>query len=243
MLEKVFEPTLPKWSTVLGVAAVEQPIYAGSRRYRIEAGPVIDIRYYDIAFASVGEGLGVNLLRGETYRAGVAVGYDLGRRVQDDYSHLHGLGDIRPAPMIKLFGSWVLSKQFPMDLRADVREIVGRGAHEMLADVDAFMPLPGSSKTFVMFAGPSITFANGLYTQKTFGVSAAQSAASGYRTFDAHGGANAIGLGFSATRFITPHWLINSDLAVNRLLGGARDSPITQTQVANLFEITTSYRW
>src|SRR5665213_1089684 len=68
MLEKVFEPTLPKWSTVLGVAAVEQPIYAGSRRYRIEAGPVIDIRYYDIAFASVGEGLGVNLLRGETYR-------------------------------------------------------------------------------------------------------------------------------------------------------------------------------
>jgi len=32
-------------------------------------GPVIDVRYQDLAFASVGEGIGVNVIRGDNYRA------------------------------------------------------------------------------------------------------------------------------------------------------------------------------
>src|ERR1700685_4191763 len=55
ILQKVFMPELPKWREVAGLAVLEQPIYEGARGYRVEVGPVIDIRYYDIAFASVGE--------------------------------------------------------------------------------------------------------------------------------------------------------------------------------------------
>jgi outer membrane scaffolding protein for murein synthesis (MipA/OmpV family) len=242
ILDKLFEPNQPTWHVVLGGAVASEPRYGGARVYWVSLGPVIDIRYRDIAFASVGEGLGWNIWHGDKSRAGIAIGYDLGRPVSDDYHHLRGLGDINPAPVIKVFGSFVISKEFPLILRADVRRVVG-GASGLLGDLEAFMPLPGSSRTFIMFAGPSITFASRQYTQRVFGVSAAQASDSAYRVYHAYGGVQSAGLGFSATRFITPHWLINTDMAWNHLLGSASDSPITQSAVQGTLELSTEYRW
>jgi len=174
----------------------------------------------------VGEGIGLNFIRGENYRIGFAAGYDLGRRESDDLNNLKGLGNIEVAPVFKLFGSYVVSKQFPLVMRADVRRIVG-GADGWVGDVEAYLPLPGSSQKLIMFAGPSVTFADHRHMQTTFGVDESQAEASGYPLFDAHGGINAVGFGFSATRFLSKRWLVNANLAVNRLLGSARDSPFT----------------
>ena len=113
VLERMFEPNLPDWRVVLGAGAEAKPLYDGAQLSRVQGGPVINIRYNDIAFVSVGEGVGVNVLRGENYRAGVVLGYDLGRRVEDDIGHLHGLGDIGRAPAVKLFVSYAISKEFP----------------------------------------------------------------------------------------------------------------------------------
>ena len=242
VLQKLFEPDLPKWRVVLGAGAEVQPLYDGARPYRTRAGPVINILYRDVAFASVGEGLGVNFVRGDNYRAGVALGYDLGRRVSDDLTHLRGLADIGRAPVVKLFGSYVISKEIPLVLRADVRQIIG-GADGLLGDLEAYVPLPGSSRKFVMFAGSSITFADHRYSQKLFGITTAQALASGYPDYDAHAGANAVGLGFSATGFITKHWLINADLALNHLLGSASNSPITQSSVQRVLALSVEYKW
>ena len=242
ILEKLYEPNLEQWRVVLGGAVVAMPRYDGGLVYRVTPAPVIVILYQDLAFASVGEGIGVNLLHGERYDAGVSVGYDLGRPMSDDYRHLHGLGDISAAPVLKLFASYVVSKAFPLVLRADARRVVG-GADGLLGDLEAFMPLPGSSQKFVMFAGPSITFANRQYMRKVFGVSAVQAADSSYQVYDAHGGNMAVGLGFSASRFITPHWLVNADLAWNCLRGSAADSPITQTGIQGVVEVSSAYRW
>ena len=66
---------------------------------------MINVRYKDLWFASVGEGLGVNLLHGDHYRGGLAITYDLGRLEENDISHLHGLGDINRAPAVKAFMS------------------------------------------------------------------------------------------------------------------------------------------
>ena len=242
MLEKLFEPTVPDWRVVLGAAAAYKPLYDGAMLYRTQGGPVINVRYRDLAFASVSEGLGFNLLVGDKYRAGVAHAYDLGRRVSDDYTHLRGLGDISRAPAIKAFASYVISKQFPLVMRTDVRQMIG-GADGLQGDVGIYMPLPGSSKKLVMFAGPSITFADRLYEQKVFGVSSAQALASRYSNYQAHAGMNVAGMGFSATRFITEHWLINVDGAYDRLLGSAADSPITQRKSQRVFALSVDYTW
>jgi outer membrane scaffolding protein for murein synthesis (MipA/OmpV family) len=242
VLERLFKPDLPEWRVVLGAAAEAKPLYDGAELSRVEGGPVINIRYRDIAFVSIGEGVGVNLLRGDHYRAGILLGYDLGRRVSDDIGHLHGLGDIGRAPTVEAFASYAISKEFPLVLRGDVRQIVG-GADGLVADLGAYMPLPGSSRKLIMFAGPSITYADHRYLQKEFGVTPAQALASGYPIYDVHAGSDAVGVGFSVTRFITDHWLINMDTAVNHLLGSARDSPITQRTVQRALALSFAYTW
>jgi outer membrane scaffolding protein for murein synthesis (MipA/OmpV family) len=240
VLQRLFEPNLPEWRIVVGAGEEVRPLYDGSRPYRGEAGPVFNIRYYDYAFASTGEGLGVNFLMGDNYRAGIAMAYDLGRRVSDYESHLHGLGDIDPAPVVKLFGSYVISKKFPLVLRADIRQFVG-GGDGALGDVSAYMPLPGSSKKLMMFAGPSVTFADHLYLQREFGVNATQALASGYPQYESHPGIEAVGLGFSATRFITDHWLVNVDAAVNHLHGSAAQSPVTERTGQRVLAVSIAY--
>jgi outer membrane scaffolding protein for murein synthesis (MipA/OmpV family) len=241
-LYKLFQPDRPEWTVFTGLAAEPRPLYEGSATYRVLAGPVIDIRYQDIAFASVGEGLGVNLIRGENYRAGVAIGYDLGRLAREDLTHLKGMGDISAAPVAKLFGSYVISKSFPLVLRADLRQFVG-GADGLAADFGAYMPLPGSSEKLALFAGPSVTFADRLHMQTLFGVDPNQARASGYADYQAHGGANSVGFGFSATRFIGSRWLVDVELAANRLLGSAAESPITQTTLQGVVVLSCAYKW
>jgi outer membrane scaffolding protein for murein synthesis (MipA/OmpV family) len=152
------------------------------------------------------------------------------------------MGDIPVAPVAKVFGTLVLSKKFPLILRMDARQILG-GANGAVADVGVYMPLPGSSKKFVMFAGPSITYATHRYLQSEFGVTAAQSLASGHPVFDPHAGENAVGVGFSATRFITDHWLLNIDAALSKLKGSPDVSPITERSTQRELAISIDYQW
>lgn len=241
-LEKLFEPKVPDWRVVLGAAVEDKPLYDGASLTRTFGGPVVNIRYKDLAFASVGEGIGLNLIHGDHYRGGLAVAYDLGRLESNDIEHLHGLGNIDRAAALKAFVSYAISKSFPMVLRADVRQIIG-GADGMVADFDAYLPLPGSSRRLIMFAGPSFTYADHRYLQKEFGVTTAQSIASGYPVYEVHAGSDAAGFGFSATGFVTEHWFINLDAAVNRLLGSAAESPITQKTTQHVVVLSLAYAW
>jgi outer membrane scaffolding protein for murein synthesis (MipA/OmpV family) len=242
ILANLFEPHLPKWRFIVGPSAQLQPLYDGARSYHLQAGPLIDVRYRNIAFFSVGEGLGVDLLRATHFRAGVALGYDLGRPVDEDSTRLRGLGSISAAPVAKIYSSIVLARKLPLVLRVDVRQFIG-GAGGAVADVGAYVPLPGSSRRFVMFAGPAITFANHRYLQREFGVTAAQALASGYARFDARAGASTEGVGFSATGFLNKHWLVNVEGALSRLLGSARDSPIIQRRTQRVVSLAVGYSW
>jgi outer membrane scaffolding protein for murein synthesis (MipA/OmpV family) len=152
------------------------------------------------------------------------------------------MGDIPRAPVAKLFASYVLSKKFPLILRTDVRQLMG-GANGTVGDVGIYMPLPGSGKKFVMFAGPSITLATHRYLQGEFGVTPAQSLASGHPAFDPHSGTDAVGVGFSATRFLTDHWLLNLDSALNRLKGPPDVSPITERRTQRVLALSINYLW
>jgi outer membrane scaffolding protein for murein synthesis (MipA/OmpV family) len=240
ILEQLFGQ-VPEWREILGVAASLEPVYEGSRAYRLSAGPVINLYYRDIAFVSVGEGIGVNLIHARHFRAGVAVGYDLGRPTSSDL-HLRGLPDIDPAAVPKVFAEWALSRYFPLVLRADVRRII-RHDDGYVGDAEAYVPLPGSSKRFVMFAGAGLTFADRSHTQELFGITPPQAQSSGLPVFAAHGGPIAEGAGFSATLFITQHWLMNMDAAVSRLLGSASRSPIAERRLQRALDVATAYQW
>jgi outer membrane scaffolding protein for murein synthesis (MipA/OmpV family) len=243
VLARLFEPDLPKWRVILGAAAQVQPAYDGSRAYRVEGGPVVNIRYRDIAFLSTGEGLGFNFMRGDHYQVGVAAAYDLGRQEKEDYANLRGMGDISAAPVAKIYASWVLSRKFPLIMRVDVRQFIG-GAEGVVGDAGVYLPLPGSSKTFVMFAGPSITLADKHYMQTLYGVTPAQSAASGHRVYDIpHAGTAAAGVGFSATKFVTEHLLFNVDAAISQIRGSPAYSPLVERRTQRVLALSIDYNW
>ena len=243
ILARLFEPDLPRFRTIAGLAAELQPAYDGSRAYRIEGGPTFNVYYRDIAFISTGDGIGYNFLRGDHFQVGISMTYDLGRKVTQDYANLRGMGNIPAAPVGKLYGSWVISRKFPLILRVDARQFIG-GAQGAVGDIAVYTPLPGSSKTFVMFAGPSVTLATHHYMQVLYGVTPQQSAASGHPVYNiVHDGTSAAGVGFSATKFFGQHWLLNLDGALNEIRGKSRRSPIVEKTSQHIVALSFNYFW
>jgi outer membrane scaffolding protein for murein synthesis (MipA/OmpV family) len=243
ILAKLFDPDLPKFRSFVGLASEWQPAYEGSRAYRIEGGPNVNVYYRDVAYISTGDGIGFNLLHGNHYQLGVAMGYDFGRKESQDYANLHGMGDVSPAPVGKVYASWVISKKLPLILRVDARQFIG-GAQGAIGDIAIYTPLPGSSKSFVMFAGPSLSVATRHYLQVLYGVTPQQSAASGHPVYSVlHNGTDALGVGFSATKFLGDHWLINIDGAQSQLKGSPERSPVVERSNQHVIAVSINYHW
>ncbi len=228
---------VPEWRVTLGGGVAAQPDYEGAKRYTIEPSGVIDIRYRDLAFISDGEGIGINVLHGPGYRAGVAVSYDLGRNQSDDPRLMH-LGNIYPAPEAKLFGQYFLA---PFVVTADLRQAVG-GHAGLIGDLGAYIPLPVLPHTF-LFIGPTVTLADDRYMQSYFGVGESQSAASGLPRFTADGGFKNAGIGATIVYLLGEHWLFISDMAFEQLLGSAAASPIPATRTQFTVDFNVAYRF
>lgn len=242
LLEQMFEPALPKWRIRLGPSASFQPRYDGADSYHTLAGPSIDIRYRDRFFLSTGEGIGMNVLTGPNWRVGVGAAYDMGRRAADDLGHLQGMGNINPAPSLRLLGEYAVSKSLPIVLRADLRRNFG-GDNGWIGDLGAYMPMPGSSEKFAWFAGPTMTIADSRYMNSWFGVNATQSARSGYRQYDASAGIRSVGFGVSVSYTINKRWIVSADGAFQQLVGSAAHSPITQTRASGVFDLAVNYQF
>ena len=241
-LEKMFEGEPEKWEVRVGAAASIRPYYEGTTNYFVLAGPVIDIRYRDLAFLSTGEGLGWNIIHTNNLRAGIALTYDFGRREKHDHDHLGGLGNIGMALETKLFAEYVVSKEFPLVVRANVRRQFG-GANGVIGDIGAYMPLPGSNENFFWFAGPTVTFADSAYMSRWYGVSAEQSARSGLAQHRAGGGIKSYGGGISAMWFFDKHWFTTADVGVSALVGDARSSPVTSRSTSWTGDISINYQF
>jgi outer membrane scaffolding protein for murein synthesis (MipA/OmpV family) len=215
---------IPDWRITLGLGGAFMPVYEGSRHYRILPAPAIDIRYKDIAFLSLGDGLGVNVFRGETYRVGVAVGYDFGRD-EDVASRLNGLGTVEASPEFRVFAE---VRILPFILTADLRRAIG-GHGGSVGDLGVYLPVIGR-ENLVVFIGPSITFANDRYMQAYFGVGTAQAMASTAHLprYDADGGLKSASFGASTIYHFNEHWFVDADIAWERLADTAGNSPIVE---------------
>jgi outer membrane scaffolding protein for murein synthesis (MipA/OmpV family) len=241
ILARLFEPDLPTWRVIAGAAADVAPIYDGARAMKVSGGPDFNVYYKDEWYVSTGEGLGYNFVHGPQYQIGLGLTYDQGRTVKDDEANLRGMNDIYAAPVGKLYASVVLSKKFPMILRVDARQFIG-GDQGAVGDASVYLPLPGSSKTFVMFAGPSITMATAHYMQVLYGVDQQQSLDSGHPTYYiTRAGTTDAGVGFSATKFLGKHLLINLDAAISQVRGSPARSPLIEQKTQRVLALSFDY--
>lgn len=241
-LQRLFMPTQPTWQVEMGLGTSLVPAATGMKRYRLQVGPALDIRYKNIAFLSTGEGLGVNLLSFRHISVGGALTYDTGRSPSQDRKVLNGMGTIHAVPEFKIFATSVLSKSFPLTLRVDIRKQL-KGSNGYIGDIGAYLPMPGSNETFFWFLGPTLTVADTRYMTTYYGVSHSQAGGTHYKYFKAHGGLEAAGIGLSADYFMTSHFILSVSAAYSRLLGSAAESPLTQTPNDGTIALAVLYKF
>jgi len=238
LLNAYTKDQLPQWDRVVGISTQTDPKFEGGDAYATSAGPSFDIRYYDIAFASAGEGFGVNFLHEKTARAGFAVVYDLGRNNEDDH-FLTGLGNYGISPGVKVFAEYLL---FPVTFRAALAHYFG-GQGGYVGDLSIYTPVAGKDNVYFLFAGPSMRFADATNLRHVFGVNAAQSANSGYPQHALGGGVRSYSFGLSGGYFFSRHWLLEAFVAGAHLVGGAASAPFVQQPGELDMQMTVAYRW
>lgn len=93
-----------------------------------------------------------------------------------------------------------------------------------------------------MFAGPAITLATHHYLQTLYGVSEQQAHASGHPLFlISQNGTAGTGVGFSATKFLGKHMLINLDAAISQVRGAPAHSPLIEQRTQRALALSFNY--
>jgi outer membrane scaffolding protein for murein synthesis (MipA/OmpV family) len=227
-----------RWSLTLGALGAVKPDYEGSDSYGFTPLPVIDLRYSDLFFASVRDGIGVNVVREDWLKLGPVVRFRPGRD-QDDNRALYGLGDVGATVE---GGVLATLGEGPVRLRLEAAQGLNGGGHrgfQARGDLTYGMRL-GSS--VLLAGGPSLTFADREFTQSYFGITADQARRSGYRAYDAKAGLKDAGFGVTATYLLGRGFALTGIAEVKRLLGDAADSPIVRDETQGFLGLGLSWR-
>lgn len=207
------------FSAMLG--AVYAPLYEGSDKS--EASGLVDFNasFGEGRFFAGTRGIGYAPVMTETMTLSVALGYGGGRDVKDDPTNLAGLGDIDNEAL------GILSGEYRAGQIAFGADVVAGEDYGVTAD---FKVSTGVECTDRITLGGEIsaTYADDSHMQRYFGVTAAQSAASGKSVYGAGSGFKSAGIGVSASYAVTEWAAIQVGANYDRLMGDAGRSPITR---------------
>lgn len=230
----------------LGAGAMVGPDYEGSDDYDIAPVPVVEIAYKDRLRLTTKDGPGIfaTPYRYEDFSVELGVRYEAGRD-QDDNDALRGLGDLD----VGAVAVGRLSYEFgPLEAGLEVaRDLTGdRDGTAVTAELTYGVTL--LEDRLHLGVAPHVTWASEDYMDNTFGISAAQSAASvrGLAQHNAGAGLKDAGLSLNLGYQITENITAFGGAQYSRLLGDAADSPLVDREgSANQFSsyLGVSYRW
>lgn len=215
----------------LGLGPSFSPRYEGDDKLKFSILPAISLRYEDlvevnnnevrlIAFnrlfnADTGDDARGNL------RIGPTVSIDFGRD-EDDSPDLTGLGNIGTSLEL---GAFVSYTQGRMRLRARARHDVISGHDGGSVRLDAAYTVFQSAPV-ALGVNVTSTWVTGRYMRSFFGVTPAQSAASGLPVFNPSSGFKDVGAEINANYTFASQWALVANAGYKRLLGDAADSPL-----------------
>lgn len=215
--------------TVRGGVEVS-PAYLGSDQY--EFGPDVAARVDYIRFPNgfeFGSGRSVGFRTGWGLRG--AVRY-IGERDSSDHPEIEGLDDVDWSFEAGLGLGY---EQRNYRVFTDVRYgFIGHNAWtgDIGADGIAY-PVDGLTLTL----GPRLGFGTDRFAETYFGISEAESEASGLERFDAHGGLLSAGVELGARYLFNDRWGLEGNASWGRLLNDAAESPITEEGSADQYKV------
>lgn len=223
-----------EWKITLGVGAAYAPKYEGSDKLEAGAVPMISVGYGDV-FSADFSGATLNLLNQNGFRLGIKGGWEAGRKEKDDKKNLRGLGDIKAGGVV---GGVIAYGMEPFEIYAKVDKTIG-GSEGLTATVGA--SVSHKVDQFILGADLSATWADDNHMKSYFGVTAAQSARSGLRRYDAKAGFKRIDASASISYMMTENWTITGTGGVGFLLGDAKDSPVVKKDIQPFAMVGVAY--
>lgn len=252
LLALLATPTLaaepPQGTTLtLGGGVGVAPRYSGSDENRVSTALVLDYSMRNGFFVSSTRGLGYgNSLGNLDYSA--ALSYRTGRKdhnvdsdtMSDGSDHLRGMGNVKGSALGVVGLGYKLTNWLSAQLQAEVpfsQRDNGAALHFGIVS-----PLYHSPKNSVTL-GLTSSWGTNDYMQTYYGVSAAQSAASGFTQYHAGSGIYACSLNLDWTHNFTERWSVVADAGYTQLAGDARNSPIVQRKASPTGSLTVTYRF
>ncbi|ASB76103.1 TPA: MipA/OmpV family protein [Enterobacter hormaechei subsp. hoffmannii] len=229
----------------LGGGVDVAPRYSGSDKSRVTAAQVVDYAMANGFFISTTRGLGYgNRVGNLDYSA--ALSYRAGRKDRDVSSdsiasgsdYLRGMGDIKGSAVVVPGLGYRITDWLNVQLQAEVpvsERDNGEAVHFGIAS-----PLYTSPENSVTLALTG-NWGSSKYMQTYYGVSAAQSAASGFARHDAGSGIYAYSLNLDWTHKLTSRWSLLAAAGVTQLTGEAGDSPIVQRKTSPVGSLKVTY--
>ncbi|SPH17077.1 hypothetical protein DEA8626_00591 [Defluviimonas aquaemixtae] len=209
----------PDMVLTFGLGAQVAPGYFGSDDYEVGPGFAFRVNYLRLGGRRFGspdpyhepEGLG---LRG-SFRY-------VADRTAGEYPELAGLNDVDDALELGIGLGW---EQPIYRVFGDVRYgVIGHEA--FVGEIGADVKFRPSDRLLVTF-GPRAQFGSDDYAATYFGVTPAESLASGLPTYSASGGMVSAGLELGLRYRLNENWGVEGALTWNRLTDDAASSPIT----------------
>ncbi|NQV61606.1 MAG: MipA/OmpV family protein [Alphaproteobacteria bacterium] len=204
------------------VGVVSAPEFLGSDSISARALPLLDVNYAGSLFLSTQQGIGWNMWRKRTFRAGPRITFDYGRQAADSTS-LTGLPDIDIGTEAGLFfESFMASWRFKGDFRKDV----GGGHGGLLINGEASWGSRWTKDTSLIM-GMRMTYMDTTYAESYFSVSAAN-ATSGRAAYTAAGGLRDVNAYAQLVYDFTPAIYLATEVRATALMAQAADSPLAE---------------
>ncbi len=220
---------------ILGAAVMRSPVFEGAKDYKTSALPFFLITYGNRATVDI-TGIQYDIYETGPLTLTAGLGYDWGRK-ESESDHLDGLGDIDGGLGV---GFGVDYTAGPVNLFADLSRTFD-GSEGLTGKFGAEVSRPLGE--VMLAASVTAMWADDRYMEAYFGVTTAQSAASGLPEYDAGAGLSSVGVELSATYFLNDHWIMRGQVGVSELLGDAADSPVVQETSQSSASIMVGYRF
>ena len=215
----------PEDSLTVGLAANNTARYSGAKQRHWQAVPVIQWRKGPF-FLDSQKGIGYDLQTESGFYVEHTLGFSLGRSDRDSSwrdgsDSLKGMGNIAPAVNTALAIGWSVTPWFIMEGKATLPLSDSQGVQYQTSIT--FIPWQTKSDTVALqVAG---LFGDARYMNTFYGVSADQSARSGYRNYTTHGGFYGTDTSLTWSHQFTSGWGTSLSGGYSWLDKNAADSP------------------
>jgi outer membrane scaffolding protein for murein synthesis (MipA/OmpV family) len=207
---------------LVGLAAAAAHEYLGSDERRTVVWPSFSYQWTNGWFVGTGNGVGYKFRSPANMQYGLRLTLDLGRD-EDDAAALAGMGDIDMRPEIGAFFNYFITDDW--FLTSSFRYGAGNDRDAAQTDIGLGWSSPVAPQWRVGL-GVAATYVNSQYMQAFYGVSAEQSASSGYAVYTPGRGWRDVRGAASLTYAFNPEWSLTAAVTLRALQGEVKASPI-----------------